>query len=172
VSANKWLLRQNAIKSLAIFIGKREVPPSTSEVAVDTSALLVLVKEHTRGFKESNLNVNRSILELFLSLTDFHNRAAVPFPSWTANEAATFSMLKIGDKKLSSLSKEVLTALCIVQYPQSIHASAMTSLQTIKSPLNHEEYLIWFKSFLNDFGAQSIGSLMKDVSILLSEVSL
>ena len=94
---------------------------SPSDIVTDSNCILVLVKEHTRGFRESNFNVTKAIVELFLALCDYHEKAGVPFLDWAAADAATLATEKIADRKLSSFSKDLLSSLCTVRMPHEIH---------------------------------------------------
>ena len=124
---------------------------------MDTACILVFVKEHTRGFKETNVNVTKGILELFLALCDYHEQARLMFPKWAGSDGARAAVEKIADKKLAPLSKNLLLSLCVVQAPDGILESSFTAAGNLKSPVAHEEFLKWFKSFCNEFGAASIG---------------
>jgi hypothetical protein len=116
------------------------------------------------------VNVVKSILELFLSLCDYHEKAERPFPSWGCSEAVTLSAEKMADKKLSPLSKAVLTAFCVVQAPHVVLSTAVDVIKNVKAPVAHEEFLKWFKAFCNEFGAASIGPGIKDTVTWLLEV--
>lgn len=155
---------------MAAFVSGREMIDSTVQIGTDTSCLLVFVKEHTRGFKETNFNVTKSIMELFLSLCDYHEKATCPFPKWAAADGATLCADKIADKKLSALSKALLTALCVVEAPHHILTRSFGAVGKIRAPAAHEEFLNWLKSFLNDFGAASIGQGLTETVTFLVEV--
>jgi hypothetical protein len=170
VTATKWLYRQNAIKAIAAFVSDREILDSTSDIAHDTACMLVFVKEHSRGFKETNVNVMKSIMELFLALCDYHENAGCPFPKWAALNGATSASEKIADKKLSPLAKSLLMSLCVVQAPYVILSQAFSAVGKVKAPLAHEEFVKWFKSFLNEFGAASVGPGINDSVAFLQEV--
>ena len=148
----------------------REMLDSPSEIGTDSSCLLVFVKEHTRGFRETNFNVTKSIMELFLALCDYHEKATCPFPKWAAADGATLCADKIADKKLSALSKALLTALCVVEAPHHVLDKGYGAVKKIRAPAAHEEFLNWFKSFLNDFGASSVGQGLAETVTFLAEV--
>jgi hypothetical protein len=131
---------------------------------------LIFVKEHTRGFKETNVNVTKSIMELFLALCDYHMNAGYPFPKWAAVDGAILMSEKIADKKLSALAKAVLTELCVVQVPYTVQGTAFGALGHVKAPLAHEEFLHWMKHFCNEFGAAAIGPGINDTVAFLQEV--
>ena len=166
--ATKWQFRQGAIKSLAEFAESFE--PDGSDVEKTSSCVLSFVKEHTRGFKETNMNVVRSILELFLAWCDCHHRAIRSFPRWAMVDGITLSVNKIADKKLSALSKSLLSSFCVVQTPGSVLEAVQTALVKVRSPVAHEEALKWFNHFCLEFGAVSIGPALKDTIAWLLQV--
>jgi hypothetical protein len=129
------------------------------------------VKEHTRGFKETNVNVNKSIMELGLAICDCHEKEQCPIPTWAARDMATLACSKISEKKLSPLSKSLLLSVCVVQIPHLIIGQSCATMAHIKSPVAQEEFLKWMKSFAQEFGAAVIGPGLKDTVVFLSEVS-
>jgi hypothetical protein len=167
--ASKWLLRQNAILNLAAF-GKTEESPMGSSEGI-TAALIVLVKEHTKGFKETNVNVTKAIMELFISLSQAHAEQGRPFPTWASKDGVKLSVDKIADKKLSAMSCKLLSELCCVCPPQGVIEYGIVCVDKVKSPLGHEAFLKWFKDFLTDFGASCIAGALKSLSPWLVKVS-
>ena len=115
--------------------------------------------------------MTKSILELYLSIGDLHSQAASPISTWAAVDGAKLSTQKIADKKLSSLAKSVLSVLCVVQLPLVVMGECYLTMADIKSPLAHEEMLIWIGIFANDFGVSSIGPGLQDSIQFLLEVS-
>lgn len=134
-------------------------------------SLLVVVKENTRSFKETNVNVTKAIMELFLALGDVYEALLQPFPDWAAEEAVILALDKIGDKKLSALAKALLTLMCVIHPPSSVLQMAAKHIEKVKSPLPHEELLLWCKYFLTQFGAASIRSAVKNLVPWLLQVS-
>lgn len=129
------------------------------------------MKEHSRGFKESNVNVTRSIMELCLALCDYHENQSVPIATWAARDMATLACSKIADKKLSPMSKSLLLSVCAVQAPHLIFGQAFVTMAEIKSPVAQEEFLLWMKAFAMEFGAGAIGPGLNDSVVFLLEVS-
>lgn len=134
-----------------------------SDVEKTSATLLIIVKEHTRGFKETNVNVTKAILEFFLCICDYHMKALQPLMAWAVDDFVTLAIDKISDKKLSGLAKGLLSDCCLVYFPCSVVVTVATKMKSTKSPLSHEECLHWFKSFCNDFGAPSLGRGVKDI---------
>jgi len=157
VVASKWLLRQNAIKALCSFIDSGDVEKSTSDVDKISASILTVVKEHTRGFKETNVNITKAILQLFLSLVLYHESKETPMCSWAMQDGVDLALQKVSDRKLTNACKELLMELCVVCAPSSVLTAVASGINGIKSPVAHEEVLHWFQSFCEDFGAFVIG---------------
>ena len=171
LSSSKWTLKNDAIKTLSGFIETGQVDTSSKDTSKNSSSILVVTKEHTRGFKETNVNIMKSILQLFSEVCAYHESANVPLMEWAVADGATAAVLKIQDKKLYGSCSEVLSWLCVVAHPNEVLLKAVAALESVKSPIGHENMLRWFVSFCHDFGAQSIGpSISEIVSWLLREV--
>lgn len=135
-------------------------------------ALLVAVKEHTRGFKETNINVTKAIMEFFIAVCDHHYRCSTPLATPAMADLVGLAVDKIGDRKLSALAKGLLTNVCLVSQPLVVVNAVSAKVEKIRSPLPHEESQVWFKSFCNDFGASSLGNGIKDMVAWLLKVRL
>lgn len=164
------MLRQNSIASLVSFIESGQIDVSGEVIASTTEALLVVVKEYTRGFKDSNVNIMKSILSLFIAVCEYHESKEVPPSLVVVKDATDTAVQKISDKKLTLLSKQLLTALCVIAPASEVLTTGFASVKTVKSPIAHEEYLVWCQSFCNDFGAHTIGSSISDMVPFLLEV--
>jgi hypothetical protein len=130
-----------------------------------------VVKEFTKCFKETNVNIMKAILALFVAVTQYHKSKDVILDEAVVFPCAEASIQKIADKKLSDSSKAALTGFCTVSPPVSIILNCSTSLKNIKSPVAHEEFLRWCQSFLNDFGGFAIVSRISDLIPFFVEVS-
>lgn len=168
VVATKWQYRQEGITGLAAFAESFDF--AANDILRSSSSVLSLVKEHTRGFKETNINVVRSIIELFLAWCDCHQKAVSPFPRWAMGDGVELAINKIADKKLSAISKSLLSSFCIVQAPPSVLEAVQTGVEKVRSPLAHEETLKWFNTFCLEFGAACIGTGLHGTISWLLEV--
>ena len=130
------------------------------------------MKEHTRGFKETNVNVSKSIMELFLAVCDCHEKMSCPLPTWAGREMAILACSKISDKKLSPLSKSLLMSACVVQAPHVIVGQSCASMSQVKAPVAQEEFLNWMLTFSKEFGAAAIGTGLKEAVTFVSEVRI
>ena len=123
----------------------------------DTASILLVVREMTRGFNETNVNIMKAIIQLYIAvcgLLESKERTLVP---WAAREGAAFCVQKISDRKLSALCKSLLTSLCVVALPSKIILEAFVNIKGVKSPVAHEEFLKWIQTFCDEFGAAAMG---------------
>ena len=170
IKSTKWQSRLKALKSLIKFVESRPVLDDCNKIENDSTCLLLVVKEHTKKFKESNFNVTKGIMELFVALCDYHTRSKCRFVNFAAVDGTSLAVDKIADRKLSSQSKHLLLTLCTVYPPHDVLTSAFTCAERIRAPVGHEEFLLWMISFCNEFGAASISSgIQNATSFLVSE---
>lgn len=168
ITAPKWLLRQKAIAALSAYVDSGQ--PDSSGADDFSSSLLVVVKENTKGFKETNVNIMKAILQLFLSICNYHESIECQLCEWAAKDGVAVATQKIFDRKLSVLSKSLLTALCVVCQPHIVIDEASLVLKNVKAPAAHEEFQKWFKTFCSDFGASCIGPSVASIVPWLLEV--
>jgi hypothetical protein len=157
--ASVWKARKGAIGDLTEFC-KSEQFRSNSQ-SIPSSAILVVVKEHTKGFKESNFNVSKAIMELFITLCEIHEEKSQPLSSWISKSGAVLGVEKMSDKKLSSTCPLLLNALCVVRPPKAVTAVVISTVEKAKSPLVHEGVLTWFNNMCVEFGAGVLGNGIK-----------
>jgi cytoskeleton-associated protein 5 len=171
VVASKWLLRQDAIKGLTAFVDSGGLDSSNLSTETKTSALLVIVKEHTRGFKETNVNIMKAILLLFAAVCDYHESVECRIEEQACHDSVAVAVTKISDKKLSTSCKDLLTKLCVVSHPCIVVSEGFKVIKSVKSPVAHEEYMSWFSTFCNDFGAASLGLGISEIVPSMIDVS-
>lgn len=137
---------------------------------METSCILVFVRDHTKSFKEGNFNINKSIMELFIALSESHETKMCLFPTWAASDGATLATAKVSDKKLTQTSQTLLTSLCLVQEPHFVLDACYKSMSTIKSPIAHEEFLKWMIIFGSDFGVAAMVQGLNDAVDFIIQV--
>lgn len=164
-SASKWLHRQNSIKGIINYIESGNIDTSPLDVETKSTSLMLLVKEHTRGFKETNVNILKAVMDLFIAVCEYHESKEKILGNWIVHDGVEVAIHKISDKKLVGCSKEVLTHLCLVAPPGSVIGDMISAVKVAKAPVVHEESLRWVNTFCSDFGAPTLGS---EVSILAS----
>jgi len=163
------MLRQDAIKSITAFLESGKLQ-SSEDIMSSCYCLLVVVGQHTRAFKETNVNIMKAIIQLFLAVCDCHEDIEKLVSIWVMESGVDACMSKIADKKLSAGCKTLLSKLCVLQHPRNVLLEGFKKLKMVKAPLAHEEYLVWVRSFCSDFGSASIGSGLAEVIPLLLEV--
>lgn len=109
------------------------------------------------------MNVTKAIMEFFIALCDYHNKCLCPLMPWTMADAVNLAVDKLADKKLSAIGKGLLTNLCTVCYPHAVITAISQRIESVRSPVAHEESQHWFKSFCNEFGAAALGNGIKEI---------
>ena len=171
LSASKWTFKNDAIKKLTTFIELGHAHEVCQDVGLNTNSTLIVVREHTRGFKETNVNIMKSILQLYIEVCYYHEQAEVPLDTWAMVDGVNIAIGKMQDRKLTENCQKVLTLLCAVCQPSEVLARVSTAIDAAKSPLAHEHTLSWFKTFLVEFGVMSLGQGLADVTPWLIEES-
>jgi hypothetical protein len=161
LKGTKWQSRQHAIKSLANYCESDSFEDCFSPTL--SSAIVFVVKEYTKGFRESNFNIVKAVMELMIALCGIHARKEEPFPDWASVDCTFLSLDKISDKKLSDCSLTLLNDLCTVRDPKQIITSALSRVSTIKAPMAHEAFLKWMNSFCVDFGTSILTAELKNM---------
>jgi len=164
------LLRQDAIRSLTAFVESGHLVDSEN-VEKDSSSILLVVREQTRAFNETNVNIMKAIIQLFIAVCEFNESKECSLSKWAVRDGGAVCVKKISDRKLSGLCQNLLTALCVVSLPSSLVLAAFENLKSVKSPVAHEEFLKWFLTFCRDFGAESLGPEISEIVPHLIEVS-
>jgi cytoskeleton-associated protein 5 len=169
--STKWVRKQSAIRSIVAFIQSEMKHLPMDGISDKTSALLQTVKAHTKGFKESNVNVMKAILQLFSATCEFHFSIEIVLPEWIAEDGLSTAIQKISDKKLVDLCKDVMTNTCTVLDPSRALRICSTTIQTVRSPVAHEEFLKWSRGFCESFGSAAVLPALPDFgAALISDV--
>ena len=163
------MLRQDAIKSITAFIESGELNSSEC-LDLTTSSLLTIVGEYTRDFKETNLNIMKSIIRMLVSVCETHEAVEVPVNELVAQKGVNTAIGKISDKKLSDGCKQLLSCLCTVHRPLIVLLKGFECLNAVKSALAHEEFLRWISTFCTEFGCFSIGAGVNELLPFLIQV--
>ena len=168
LKGNTWQSRQQALRALGHFCDSENfdvfVPSGSS------SAIIFLVKEFTKNFKESNFNIVKATMELMMTLCSVHARKEEPFPNWACTDIVFMCVDKITDKKLAECSLSLLSDLCTVTDPKFIVGTAFRRVLTIKAPATHESLMKWTHSFCVNFGTFLLTAELKTIiSYLLEE---
>ena len=114
-------------------------------------SLFVFVRGCTKGFKESNFNVAKSLLDLFTVVFGVHKTMSVAPDAFLYIPATKLAVEKIADRKLSESAASCLFSICVVKDPQKVISVALKTIEGFKSPSVHEALLVWLKKFFIDF---------------------
>jgi hypothetical protein len=155
--AAKWKNRHDAIKSLAAYVESGHLDDYSANVELSCSSILIVVREQTRGFRETNVNIMKAIIQLFIAVVEYLISKELLIAEWQMKDGAAVAAQKIADKKLSGVTGDLLTSLCVAALPASVILAVFDELTTIKSPIAHEEFLKWFQGYCTEFGAESLG---------------
>ena len=147
-----------AINQLTLYYGT-----DGEQVFAATPSLFVFVRDCTKGFKESNFNVARSLLDFFTTVFSVHATLEKSPNAFLYSAAIRLAVEKIGDKKLAVSSASCLFSISKVKDPQRIMTLAVKYIEGIKSPLVHEALLDWFKAFCVNFGAAVLSKCIQDI---------
>ena len=150
LKSTQWLHRQCAIQSLNAFCR------SLADGATQTSAVLTVVKQYTKGFKDSNVNIMKSTFELFVTLCEVHAKTSTAFPTWACKDGVAAATDKVADKKLAKSATALLTEVCVVNSPSFVINESFEIMERVKSPLVHEAYTKWLNKLLLDFGCRAL----------------
>jgi len=167
LQSSMWQLRRDAIMNLIEFTKSDEFKGSDDSFSVN---VLAVVKEYTKGFKEANFNVAKAIMELFVAICDIYAESEKQLELWICKAATALAIEKIGDKKFSTVSQNLLLSQCIVRNPNHVLNLCFRNLENVKSPTSHEEFMTWSKSFCENFGATVLGNGLSDFVTLALKV--
>ena len=129
--------------------------------ASQCSSVLLVVKNHTKGFKDPNFNIMKAVFGLGKVLCDKLALANVAMPEWAYQELAGAATEKVADKKLGETAQSLLLDLCVVSLPSSVLETAYGRLGKVRAPPAHEAFLKWLKLFGEEFGCRSVAKEIK-----------
>jgi len=165
-SAN-WKNRKAAIETLIEFTTSDRAKADGQTFAANA---LVIVKNNTKQFKDSNFNILKAICQLFMAVCDLYQSLDLPLDIWMCKDATTVCVAKVADKKFSQIAPPLLSRLCEVQLPEIILYFSIADIGRIKSPVPHEGLLGWTEQFCLEFGGHAIGGVLKNVIAWVSKV--
>ena len=169
LQSGNWKSRKAAIEALIEFTTSAKAKTDGERFAANA---LVLVKNNTKQFKDSNFNILKAICQLFMAVCDLYQSLDRPLEPWMCKDATTICVAKIADKKFSQLAPPLLSRLCEVQLPQNVLHFSIVDVGTIISPAPHEGLLVWAETFCREFGGHAIGGVLKSFIVWVSKVRL
>jgi hypothetical protein len=162
LQGSKWMERKDAlgrVREAVLALG-----PQVASGGVDVSsssllaALVAFLGEHSKKFKDANVNVVKEALEAALA----GMQALVGDAPSAADKAAAASMVsmaveKLLDKKLKETACGLLMAAVEVVGPAPVAARVIKGAAAAKAPALHAEAIGWLKACVTEFGASRAG---------------
>ena len=148
VSSSKWQEKVDACTALGDAIQKQSAGGS---LAVP---LVAYIKAHNSGFKISNVNIVKAIMQVFTvaaqSVSDGQK-----FSKSAGREVIKSFGDRFSDKKTLELASSLLTALCEATSPSFVIKRMKLVMEKAKAPAAHQGYLEWLKGAIGEFGASA-----------------
>lgn len=140
----KWQEKSEAITLLGQTIAAQEVGGQYS------TALIVYLSAKTAGFKISNVNILKAVMEATCAAAKHVGGARFSRPA--AWELIRSFGDRYSDKKTKEPVDELLSALCNAVQPAFVLKRMCHVMDKVKAPLAHQHYLEWLKSAIKDIG--------------------
>ena len=116
-----------------------------------SGAFVRYVEIKTTGFKVNNVNVVKAIVTSLHSI--FKSSSASPHSKGAVAEAIKGLFDKLADKKVSDALIELFTAFAEATSAGFVFNQCKAAVQNSKSPVVHENFLIWLRGAVKEFGA-------------------
>jgi hypothetical protein len=166
--ASNWKAKMSSFNQLAEFYSNA----NEENALVHVPSLFVVARDCTKSFKDlSNFNVAKAVLILFTNIFGIYSNFRAP-DSYLYISASKLAVEKIGDRKLYEAASSCLHSICVVKDPQRILSITVKSIGDIPSPVVHEAFLGWLKTFCLDFGASSLSNGLQDTLLWILKVSV
>jgi hypothetical protein len=135
-------------------------------------AVFFVSKEHTKLFKDSNMNIIKAIFDLFTVVLSIHvSWKRQPDKSF-CSDSISLAIDKVGDKKFYENSCTLLYSLCEVCPPETILTDLIAAIDGIKAPLPRELLLQWCTGFFQSFGVKAAGNCIPIVARWIIKVTM
>ncbi len=114
-------------------------------------ALLSVLKEHTKSFKDANVNVMKSFVNSLSSILRIHSVPLTVNDKKSLAAVLTVVVEKLSDRKLGELISDFLMVSGEVAGPSFIAECLIQAATSgIKAPLSRIELINWMGKFVND----------------------
>lgn len=140
----KWQEKSEAIALLGQTVAAKEAGGQYS------AALVVYLSAKTAGFRISNVNILKSVIEATCEAAKHVGETRFSRPA--AWELIRAFGDKYSDKKTKEPVDELLTALCAAVQPSFVVKRMNHIMDKVKAPLAHQHYLEWLKAAIKDIG--------------------
>lgn len=144
INSAKW---QDKVEAITILGDKIVESQSGGKYS---NALITYMSSRTSGFKISNVNILKAVLQT--SCQAAKNVGSVKFSRPAAWELIKQFGDKYSDKKTKDLVDELLTALCAAIQPSFVIKRMKVIMDKSKSPLAHQFFLEWLKQAIGEYG--------------------
>jgi hypothetical protein len=154
-----WKFRKHALQFLTSFLEEHAASKENQHFPSDVIfAVFFVSKEHTKLFKDSNMNIIKAIFDLFTVVLSIHvSWKRQPDKSF-CSDSISLAIDKVGDKKFYENSCTLLYSLCEVCPPETILTDLIAAIDGIKAPLPRELLLQWCTGFFQSFGVKAAGN--------------
>lgn len=147
MNSAKWQDRVDACTVLGEAIQSQSLGGSLSV------PLVAFLKGHNNGFKMSNVNIVKAVMQVAVS-------AAQSVGDAKFSKSAAWELMKsfgerFSDKKTQDVATALTTALCEATSPAFVVKRMKVVIEKVKAPSAHQGYLEWLKSAISEFGAGS-----------------
>ncbi len=135
-------------------------------------AVCFVSREHTKLFKDSNINIVKAIFELFYVVLSIHASWKRQPDKSFCSDSISLAVDKVGDKKFYENSFTLLYSLCEVCPPEKILVDLISAVDGIKAPLPRELLLQWCTGFFQSFGVKASGNCIPTVAAWILKVMM
>lgn len=161
MAGGKW---QEVVEALEAIMKAIE---SSGDGGMVSGAIVRYIENKTGGFKINNVNIVKAVVSAFHST--FKCSGGTSFSKGAVAEAIRGLFDKLSDKKVADALIELLTVFSEASSAGFVFKQCKAALLNSKSPVVHENFLIWLKGAVKDFGAAkfpvaAVGSLCQVLS--------
>lgn len=162
MAGGKW---QEVVEALDVIAKAVEAAGDAGKLS---GAVVRYVENKTSGFKVNNVNVVKAIV------TSLHSIFKASGSSSNSKGAVAESIKglfdKLADKKVSDALIELFTVFAEATSAGFVFNQCKAALQSSKSPVVHENFLIWLRGAVKEFGAMkfpvaAVGALCQVTSL-------
>jgi cytoskeleton-associated protein 5 len=148
LSAVKWQERMEAISAIQRCCEQ-------ADKCVDYAGpLLVVLREYTKQFKETNVNIMKAVFALFEYVASASSSSAT-LPRYVVAALIPPAVDKLGARNAKDGCSALLLALSEAVGPQFVLQTKYQHLATVKAPGVHVEALSWMSQCATEFGVKS-----------------
>jgi hypothetical protein len=149
LSAVKWQQRKEAVSTI------QQCCEKTDKNCVDyAGAMIVVLRNHTKQFKETNVNIMKAVFALFEYVASTSSSTAT-LPRHVVAAIVPPAVDKLGERNAKVVCSSLLLALSEAVGPQFVLQQQYQHIGTVKAPGVHLEALNWMAVCTTEFGVKS-----------------